>query len=54
MDYSFSVPDSMNFHMSFPDNAVRGHGVTDIVVLTQAEYDALATPDEHTLYIISN
>lgn len=53
MQYSFLIPDGMTFHMSFPNDAVHGHGVTTITVLTQAEYDALEHPDERTLYIIS-
>lgn len=32
---------------------VSGTGVTDIVALTQAEYDAL-TPDANTLYVITD
>lgn len=34
-----------------PDNYIQGTGITSIVKLTQAEYDAL-TPVETTLYII--
>jgi hypothetical protein len=32
--------------------AVEGDGITKIVKLTQAEYDALGTPDAETLYVI--
>jgi len=34
-----------------PD-AVTGDGISTIVKLTQAEYDALDPPDESTLYVI--
>lgn len=33
-------------------NAVAGEGITNIVQLTQAEYDALAEKDSQTLYLI--
>lgn len=33
-------------------NSVTATDVTNIVQLTQAEYDALGTPDSTTLYII--
>jgi hypothetical protein len=33
------------------ENSTQGDGITDIVKLTQAEYDAL-TPDATTLYVI--
>lgn len=35
-----------------PTDVVTSTDVTDIVVLTQAEYDALDPPDESTLYVI--
>jgi len=53
MEFSFCIQEDMQFGMSFPDDAVHGHGITDISVLTQAEYDALETPDENTLYVIA-
>ena len=31
----------------------RGTGVSTIRVLTQAEFDAIATPDSNTLYLVS-
>lgn len=34
--------------------AVAGDGVTDIVALTQSEYDAIDTPDATTLYVITD
>ena len=52
MEFSFCIQEDMQFGMSFPDDAVHGHGITDISVLTQAEYDALESPDEHTLYLV--
>ena len=33
---------------------VHGDGVSNIVVLTKAEYDAIPTPDATTLYIITS
>jgi hypothetical protein len=35
-------------------DAVIGDGITDVVALTQAEYDALGTPDPTTLYVITD
>jgi len=32
--------------------AVQGDGITDAVLLTQAEYDAIGTPDTATLYVV--
>ena len=36
------------------EGAVAGDGITDIVALTQAEYDAIVTPSETTLYVITD
>lgn len=33
---------------------VHGDGVSNIVVLTKAEYDAIPNPDANTLYIITS
>lgn len=33
---------------------VVGDGITDVVALTQAEYDALGTPDASTLYVVTD
>lgn len=33
---------------------VIGNGVENIVTLTSAQYDALATKDEHTAYIVTD
>ena len=52
MEFSFCIQEDVQFSISFPDDAVHGHGITDISVLTQAQYDALETPEEHTLYVI--
>lgn len=35
------------------DTAVQGDGITDVVAVTQAEYDGL-TPDTTTLYVITD
>ena len=35
-----------------PTNVVTGTGITQIVRLTQSEYDALTTKDENTFYVI--
>lgn len=35
-----------------PTNVVTGTGITQIVRLTQTEYDALTTKDENTFYVI--
>lgn len=35
------------------DSAVQGDGITDVVAVTQAEYDLL-TPDATTLYVITD
>jgi hypothetical protein len=34
-------------------NKIDGDGITDVVALTQAEYDAL-TPDATTLYVVTD
>lgn len=36
------------------DGYVQSPSISHIVVLTQAEYDALGTPDADTLYIIED
>ena len=47
--------DDMRFNISLgnvqPDY-VRSNTARHIEILTQAEYDALETPDENTLYVI--
>lgn len=35
------------------DAVVRSNSAKNITVMTQEEYDALDTPDEHTLYVIT-
>ena len=37
---------------SMPKNVVLSEGVTNIVQLTQAQYDALEEKDSQTLYLI--
>jgi len=32
--------------------AVQGDGITDAVLVTQAEYDAIGSPDASTLYVV--
>jgi len=54
MEFSFCIQEDVQFGMTLPSDAVHGHGITDISVLTQEEYDALETPDEHTLYVIAD
>ncbi len=54
---ALGISENMQFHMhiggTLPDpSAVHGVGMNKIVVLTQAEYNALDPPDSQTLYII--
>ena len=54
-DTSKAIADIVNNALSIATLAntkVSGTNVTDIVKLTQAEYDALGTPDASTVYII--
>ncbi|MDE5565076.1 MAG: hypothetical protein K2I93_07955 [Oscillospiraceae bacterium] len=56
-DFKFGIPADMQFTMktggTVPDpTVVHGVGITRIVGLTQAEYDALDPPDSNTLYVI--
>lgn len=40
-----------DFLKALLDSVLNSASVTDIVYLTAAEYDALATKDENTLYL---
>jgi len=38
---------------SDPSTIIGAKGITNIIALTQSEYDAITSPDETTLYIIT-
>jgi len=40
--------------LSEPTGITGADAVTNIISLTQAEYDAIATPSATTLYVITN
>lgn len=48
----FSALDPARERKQVEENIVVGTDVNRIVALTQAAYDALPSPDTHTLYVI--
>lgn len=48
----FSHLDPARAEKQIEDNVIVGTDVNRIVAMTQAAYDALSSPDTHTLYVI--